>query len=524
MMTTLADALRRRINDYSDLERRFRDETGRELIGNPLDAPAARPVPITRSASVVIAAWNARRTIRQVVLAIEASTFARRYGSQLEVVIVDDGSTDDTWELLRDLRCDVNLLLLRHENTGQYRALNTAIDAAQGDIVVSCDDDMILTPGTLEAIMLRHQVLDDVLLIGFRYNGEPTDPRIQVESVIRELDALPLSFEHDERVTFHWPGWPENVCAETAHLKRLHGGQQMPVTDGATPDGDAWDLPRLVYGALFSLPRRDFQAIGGYDEAFVGWGFGDTLIGAKAYALGNFIVPLYDAVGLHVTHADRRADKWADADANVARLRRAQAAAWPPGAPGRRVRRVGRERLDRRRGPCSAAGGSGEPARPRETGAGERGPRLFALGRYHEAIAAFDAAPAPLRLAGQGRAYERLHEYAAARDCFDEWSRLDDEDAESAARMAMALAAQGRFDEGRRRMREAQSRRRNTAWLDYLVTHAGSAHATRGRKFLDEQLFAWAARDFAAALLHEPDNRDWAAAWDTARTAAEVRP
>jgi glycosyltransferase involved in cell wall biosynthesis len=519
-MIALLDALRARTNDYSAEERRFREITGRPLVGDPLDRRNGDPLPVTKSASVVIAAWNARNTIRQVMLAIEASTFNERYGSQLEVVVVDDGSTDDTWQLLKRLRCNLNLHLVRQQNFGQYSALNLAIDAAQGDIIISCDDDMILTPGTIEAMMLRHEVLDNVLLIGFRYHGVADDPRIRADRIVSHLHGLPVAFERDERVTFHWAGWPESLCAETNHLKDLHGAQQLYVTDGVSLDGDAWDLPRMVYGALFSLPRRDYAEMGGYDELFVGWGFGDTLIGAKAFAVGKYIVPVYEAVGFHVAHADRRPNKWADAEMNFARLQQLRALDVRAAMAAPQRDRGTLERLHRRRRSEGASRVRCDRSIVAES-AVARGTRSLALGEYRLAFEAFAAAPSPRRLAGQGRAFDRLGDYASAAACFEECCRLDPEDGESAARLAMALAGQGHFAEGQRRLRQASSCPRNAAWLGHLTSHSGTEHASRGSRYSEQQLYRWAARDFEAALLHDPENREWTAARQTARSAVE---
>lgn len=510
---TLSEALTSRANDYSELEQRYKEVTGGELVCEPFGSSARGRERITRTASVIIAAWNAQHTIRQCLKAIELSSFNRRYGSQLEVVVIDDGSTDATWESLKNARLKLNLKLLRQQNMGQYRAINAALAVAEGDIIVSCDDDMILTHFAIEELMKRHEALERVLLIGFRYDISRDDPRISLEALAWELPSFLPAFEGDNRLTFHWPGWPENMCAETGHLKRLNGSQRIFVNDGETLDGDYWDLPRMVYGALFSLPRADYLFIGGYDEKIAGWGFGDTLLGAKAYALGNYIVPVYSAVGLHVAHADRSLTKWEEAKRNLARIERLRRrpltnGSIPPDAMQRIVEQVYHS--------------SGPPQRSLEAAAfatlsqhltdgAARGRYLLTLGRYAEAVEAFGRAPESAEvLSGMGKALYRLGQFAQAAGHFRAWMRRDTGAGDAYAWLAVALAAAGDFHGGQKVLQRARPRRKGDGLLLHLTRNTAEAFSARARKHVQQKFFGWAVRDLEAALLHEPDNAAFA--------------
>jgi glycosyltransferase involved in cell wall biosynthesis len=506
---TLGETLTSRTNDYGALERRYLEATGGELVSDPFGSIHSGPARITRTASVVIAAWNAQATIRQCLTALELSSFNHRYGTQLEVVVIDDGSSDATWDILKNARLNLNLKLVRQHNAGQYRAINTALGLAEGDIIVSCDDDMILTHFALEELMKRHEVVDRALLLGFRYDVDRDDPRIRPDRITGELASYPPMFDHDNRITFHWPGWPENMCAETGHLKRLNGAQRIFITDGETPYGDYWDLPRMVYGALFSLPRADYLAFGGYDEEFAGWGFGDTLLGARAFALGSYIVPVYSASGLHVAHPDRSSTKWEEARRNLERLGRLhnaplQLGPLPPEAERRIQECVFLPAGPPRRSITEAAAASLETHLDDDA---RRGRYLLALGHYADALEAFaQATDSAARVAGQGRAFDSQGRYAEAADCFRSWVDQSPDNDEAHARLALALAAAGRFHEGKALLEEAPRSCTDKGWLRYLMRHPAESHAARARMYMKEAFFRWAARDFEAALLHEPDN------------------
>src|SRR3954468_14624357 len=109
MSETLDQLAKAQDNDYRHLEAVYHTATGSTLVNDPFDS-VRHPLPgLTFSASVVIPAWNARETLTQCLTAIEHSTFNQKYPEQLEVIVVDDGSTDGTWELLEDLRLNVRL-------------------------------------------------------------------------------------------------------------------------------------------------------------------------------------------------------------------------------------------------------------------------------------------------------------------------------------------------------------------------------------------------------------------------------
>jgi glycosyltransferase involved in cell wall biosynthesis len=101
-------------------------------------------------ASVVITAYQYGDVVADAV----GSARAQSYGN-LDVVVVDDGSTDDTPAVLERLRqepCDVPLAVLRQENSGHpARARNAGVMLARGELIVCLDADDQLAPGFVEA-------------------------------------------------------------------------------------------------------------------------------------------------------------------------------------------------------------------------------------------------------------------------------------------------------------------------------------------------------------------------------------
>src|SRR5579864_9363638 len=109
MNQTLAQQAYARNNDYSHLEATYHRITGAELVCDPyrsIHHPMPEP---TLSASIIVPAHNERATIEKCLISIEQSSFNRGYPGQLEVVAVDDGSSDGTLEVLEGLRLNLHL-------------------------------------------------------------------------------------------------------------------------------------------------------------------------------------------------------------------------------------------------------------------------------------------------------------------------------------------------------------------------------------------------------------------------------
>lgn len=102
--------------------------------------------------SVVIAAYNEEKVISRTIAAICAS----RYPHLKEVIVVDDGSTDRTAEVVSEVAAsDPRIRLLRQQNAGKAVALNRAFVRALSPIVVTLDADTLFTPDTI-GNLVRH--------------------------------------------------------------------------------------------------------------------------------------------------------------------------------------------------------------------------------------------------------------------------------------------------------------------------------------------------------------------------------
>lgn len=108
------------------------------------------------SASIVIPTFNRLLDLQRVVEAVLCQH--RPEGVELELVVVDDGSTDDTWEWLDQQRVCGRLKAFRQTNSGPARARNRGATEANGDLLLFLGDDTAPQQGWLLAHLEEHRI------------------------------------------------------------------------------------------------------------------------------------------------------------------------------------------------------------------------------------------------------------------------------------------------------------------------------------------------------------------------------
>jgi glycosyltransferase involved in cell wall biosynthesis len=120
--------------------------------------------------SIVVPAYNEARTIEQVLRRV----VEQELGGPIEVIVVDDGSTDGTADLAERLALEDVRVLRQPANRGKGAAVRVGIAQTKGDIVVIQDADLEYDPVDLPRLLdpLRRDVADVVYGTRLR-GGEP---------------------------------------------------------------------------------------------------------------------------------------------------------------------------------------------------------------------------------------------------------------------------------------------------------------------------------------------------------------
>ena len=105
--------------------------------------------------SVIIPAFNTEAYIADAILSVRAQTVPPR-----EIIVVDDGSTDRTAEVVRSLGADIRLI--RQENRGCGPATTVAIQAVTTGLIAGLDSDDVWLPHKMERQLQVLQEMPEV--------------------------------------------------------------------------------------------------------------------------------------------------------------------------------------------------------------------------------------------------------------------------------------------------------------------------------------------------------------------------
>lgn len=236
------------------------------------------------TASVIITTYNRPDTLRVVLQGFSAQDCAC-----FEVLIADDGSTQETAQLLADLRPQLPFPLIHvwQEDRGfrAAQARNRALARAQGDYVIFVDGDCVPLPGFVSAHLRLAQsgwfVAGNRLLLSRKFSQRVLEQRIAVH-------VKPRTFWLYARAR----GWINRFAPLfTLPDNRFRCARPTEWRGAKTCNLGAW--------------REDLLRVNGLDERYEGWGHEDADLAVRLIRAGirrkdgRFGAPV-----LHLWHAE----------------------------------------------------------------------------------------------------------------------------------------------------------------------------------------------------------------------------
>lgn len=112
---------------------------------------------------IIVPCWNEEETIEGTIDSIRLVNYPK---DKLKIYIIDDGSTDNTWNIIKKFENDPNIKVFHKENGGKHTAMNYALQYVDTDLVSSFDADTILEKNALLEMVKFFECNKDVSAIG----------------------------------------------------------------------------------------------------------------------------------------------------------------------------------------------------------------------------------------------------------------------------------------------------------------------------------------------------------------------
>jgi glycosyltransferase involved in cell wall biosynthesis len=240
---------------------------------------------ITPKCSVVIPTYN-----RAALLGMTLDSLTRQSLSleDFEVVIVDDGSTDETPSVIDSYRDRLRVASFYQEDLGWRapQARNVGITHARGEICVFVDSGVLLHSECLTAHLASHGAAGAPAAVcgyvyGFSWSDEDAD----------EMRAC-VSFEDPDQAVATMAAarrWPD---IRDRFFYQVHGD-------------DIGRLPApwaCFWTCNVSAVTAQVRAVGGFDETFTSWGGEDIDLGYRLHRAGASFALNRDAIAIHYPH------------------------------------------------------------------------------------------------------------------------------------------------------------------------------------------------------------------------------
>jgi len=237
--------------------------------------------------SVVIPTYN-----RCKLLTYTLNSLSRQNSSSdpFEIIVVDDGSSDDSLDAVRNFKGDIDIRYIWKTDQGfrAAEARNCGVKLARGEIIIFVDSGVLVGANFIKSHLITHQSsVIPAAVLGYVYGFSDID-RISLE-LANKLD-------------------PDNVDSFIA-ASRLSGqyrdGRET-IYDRCEDRIDSLPTPWCLFWTCnVSVPKQSIIDVGYFDEGFKSWGGEDVELGYRFYQAGLRYVLSREAAAVHYPHDEK---------------------------------------------------------------------------------------------------------------------------------------------------------------------------------------------------------------------------
>jgi glycosyltransferase involved in cell wall biosynthesis len=244
----------------------------------------------TPACSVVVPTYNRRALLKRTLEALARQDIGT---DAFEVLVVDDGSSDGTAEMVAGFHDRLNLRYFFQPDEGfrAAKARNVGVAHAEGDVLVFIDSGVLPHSGCLRAHLRRHDAVRPAAVIGYVYCFNYAN---------EDAEEMQQSLDFDDV-----DGTIDRLLRERRWLD-IREGFYHRLQDRL----DDLPAPWLMYWTCNASARRDqVREVGGYDETFRTWGSEDIDLSYRLHRDGAVFLLDREAGAIHHPHPKLGLDK-----------------------------------------------------------------------------------------------------------------------------------------------------------------------------------------------------------------------
>ncbi|APF25697.1 glycosyltransferase like 2 family protein [Clostridium sporogenes] len=231
--------------------------------------------------SIINPSYNRKNLLKLTLDSIINQTINN---DDFETIIIDDGSTDNSHDLIDEYSKKINIKYIYHFHSGAAKSRNIGILNSEGEICFFVDCGILLSQNALNRVIYAHKGNENIAVLGYLYGfdeySENTDKILNLNlnwsdvnsciDIIKEIDLL------DPR---------EKMYSEF--------GENL----------NNWPAPWTIFWVGYSsISKKNLIEVGMFDESFVTWGGEDIDLGISLFKNNIKFVLDRKLCGIHYPH------------------------------------------------------------------------------------------------------------------------------------------------------------------------------------------------------------------------------
>ncbi|WP_394556471.1 glycosyltransferase family 2 protein [Priestia aryabhattai] len=266
--------------------------------------------------SIIMPTYNKYHQTSLSLYGLSKQTFPH---AQYEVILVDDASSDNTPNILKEADVPFKFKYIRmKQNKGRSSVRNIGINHAEGDLLIFLDGEMLAPPAFIENHYKHHMHESNLVVTGaMHYEGVYTfimpdyneDQMAHLKELVGGDPEYRRSYENYEQTKWHSNVPYPLVTKEdidTNRFQRLSFPNRYFLNSGLKHFGERLEGFTLPYIAFLSgnvsVRKENLKKSGLFDETFVGYGAEDWELGYRLYKNGAQFVLDPSTVAYHQEH------------------------------------------------------------------------------------------------------------------------------------------------------------------------------------------------------------------------------